>query len=255
MPQNKSLWSSGEEDIPICLSYLLYVTQPRIPTRHLSPPSICPSFIPDRRCLAEVPPLPLLSLWVQSVGGFGLFYPDVPAVTGISLRMAAVAQPSIGSFFSFSDWFCSRACSFVALRLCVIHISHVSCPKQHFTVVNEHPCHRAGISPFAPLWSSSWGRWPHQEVTDVSPGLIFIIFGTWLQPPLFQISSLHNLLEFRWNIIRNDCVGSVPLLVPVLMAGYGDIGWHLTLSCPQLIFFLAPWDHFSPVLCTTSIFF
>lgn len=129
----------GRPHLP-CASCMLGVTQPWIDPRYLSPPTICPSFIPDHRCLVETPSL-LLSPSVRNVGGFGLSCPDVLAVTGISLRR--IARHGSGSsthhrvIFLFQRWI--RL--FVALRSCVVHVGRVSCAKQHFTVVNKRPCH------------------------------------------------------------------------------------------------------------------
>lgn len=129
----------GHPHLP-CASCMLSMTQPWIRPGHLSPPWICPSFVPAHRCLLETPLL-LLSPSVQSVGGFGLSCLDVLAVTGISLR--TIAWHGGGSsaphrvIFLFQRWI--RL--FVARRFCVVHVSRVPCPKQHFTVVNKRPCH------------------------------------------------------------------------------------------------------------------
>lgn len=185
MSQNESWWSIGEEDIPICrarLTRFVWLSLGFTPdTCHLrrSVPR-CPA------CLMEMQWFLLLSLWVHGGDAFDcftlMFWPWQRPLWEWFQDMAAGAQIVTGSFLQseFLQWWIQLPCVlFVALCYCVIHVSHVSRPKQQFTVENRHPCSAL---------SSSWGRWPHRGEERVSrvPFITsyFIVYGAWLLPSL-----------------------------------------------------------------------
>lgn len=191
MSQNESWWSIREEDIPICSAYTLCV--PWTHTRHLSPPSMCPSFGPvhhvwwkRHRCCC--------SHWEVAVGMLLTAFPwcsgcdrdhsgkDFSTRLSRSNRHKSFLQPE----FLMQRRIQLPYALFAALCCCVIHVSHVSCPKQQFTVVNRHPCHWAGISPSVPLWAAAEAD-DLLEVENMSPGFItssVIVSGPWLLPSL-----------------------------------------------------------------------
>lgn len=167
---------AGEEDIPICRARITCFVWLNLGFT----PDTCQLHRSAPRCLAclmEMPRLLLLPLWVHGGGALGcftlMFWLWRRSLWEWFQDMAAVAQIITGSFlqseFIMQWWIKSPCILFVALCYCVIHVSHVSRPKQQFTVVNRHPCHCAGISPSVPLWAPAEAD-DLIEVTNVSPG-------------------------------------------------------------------------------------